>query len=122
MLRLRTKASSATFHWDEGPMKAQWELTSDMDEEQIMNVLASMVRFVKAQPAPGQVIEMPLHVVPDPRPDPVEVAYERGYQQGQAPAPSITWAPAVKPVPLEDSLMAAQQSGFEPIPPGELED
>lgn len=120
-LTLRVKAGVATFSWDEGPMKASWELKTGDSEEDIMNVLASLARFVKGQPAPAQVIDLPLHVVPDP----VDQAYMRGYNSVQpSPAPPgvMTWAPAVKPVPLEDSLNAAGQNGFELIPPEELED
>lgn len=120
MLRLRTKASQAVFSWEDGPMKAQWELHPGMDEQEIMSVLASMARFIKAQPAGADVIEMPVRAVPDP----LETSYgpalveARQRREEQAPPP-MTWKPAVQPKPLEDSLEAASQNGFELIPEGE---
>lgn len=114
MLTFSAKAGSAVFSWADGPMKAEWTLKTGATEDEIMQVLASMARFVRAQPAGAQVIDLPLHVVPDPEP-PV-------FRQPQETGSTMTWTPAVKPKPLSDSVEAAAGNGFELIPPDELED
>lgn len=117
MLTFSAKAGQATFSWADGPMKAEWTLKTGATEDEIMQVLASMARFVRAQPAGAQVIDLPLHVVPDPP------SYGGGLTPPPATPPTtMTWTPAVKPKPLSDSVEAAAGNGFELIPPDELED
>lgn len=130
MLSLRSKAGFATFSWSDGPMKAEWVLRDGMTEEEIMSALALMVRFVRQQPADAQVIEMPLHVVANDDDNVADFTEAQrrmprsmGMYKGPMPEPApMTWTPVVQPKPLEDSIMAAQASGFEPIPPDEMDD
>lgn len=123
-LTLRVKAGQATFQISDGPMKAEWTLSTAMDEEQLVDALVGMLRYIKrTQPYDGR----HLHAVADDvethlpeLPGGVAISKLSRDQLTLAPAP-MTWAPAIKPVPLQDSLEAATGNGFELIPPDELD-
>lgn len=123
-LTLRVKAGRATFAMTDGVMKAEWTLTTDMDEDELMDALMGMLRYVRQQPAADT--RPPLHVVPDT--DDANVAEYTAHQRlrrdevSLVPPQPMTWRPAVAPKPLDASIEAAQAGGFELIPDDEMGD
>lgn len=117
-LTLRTKAQSAVFSYDDGVMRAEWTLRPDMTEAELLSAMLSVVQFVKKQPIGGDVIH--LHAVADHVEEQLPMPRSLGAGKGAPPELSaMTWRPAVQPKPLDDSLEAASQNGFELIPEGE---
>jgi len=118
-LTLRVKAGQAVFSMADGAMKAEWTLTTGMDEEQLVDALVGMLRYVKKEGLAAP--ERHLHAVADR----VEEQLPRSLGAGHDAPPELSamsWKPVVQPKPLDASISQAAASGFEPIPPEEMED
>lgn len=115
-LTLKIATRVVTFHWEDDDMAASWKLTSDMDEGQIMAKILAMVKFLQAQPAGGQLINLPVRAVPDTD----WLAEKAGRDHQDEMPPAINWPPA-RPVPQMSDLVARLPNSFEMIPPGDEE-